>query len=52
MDIFVPETEDLEADRSKALEEAKERAKNISNCFVGDAAEFTGSLLHPFDREI
>jgi hypothetical protein len=49
LDIFVPETDNLEEDREKAKVEAEEIARSIPNSYVGGVAAIQGMT---FDREI
>lgn len=52
IDIFVPETDNLEADREAAKIEAEEIAVHIPNSYIGGVAHYTPRLYKPLDREI
>ena len=53
VDVFVPETDNLEADRAAAEEEVKNFASSIPNSYVGGVAYYTPrNLMKPLDREI
>ena len=53
VDIFVPQTEDLEADREVATQQAEEISRNIpGNSYVGGVAHYTPRLDSPLDRDI
>lgn len=49
VDVFVPETTDLEADRKTAIHFAEKYSEGIPNSYVGEAAVFNGLQL---DRDI
>jgi hypothetical protein len=52
VDVWVPQTDDLEADRAEAQRIAEEFASLRPNSYVGGVAGFTGNIDRPFDREI
>lgn len=52
VEVFVPETDDLEADREKAAGKVREISALFPNNIVGGVAAFTGNPLRPLDRDI
>jgi hypothetical protein len=52
VDIYVPETEDIERDRLKAKSILEGFSFKIPNSYVGDIAEKHSRLDMPLDREI
>jgi len=53
MDIFVPETDDLEGDREAAKAEADMISDNIPNSYVGGVAYYNPrNLMNPLDKDI
>jgi hypothetical protein len=53
VDIFVPETDNLETDRESATAEAEEIVRQIPhNSYVGGVAYYTPRLDKPLDRDI
>lgn len=53
VDIFVPQTENLEEDRKTASQEAENIVRSIpNNAYVGGVAYYTPRLDKPLDREI
>jgi hypothetical protein len=53
VDVFVPETDDLEADREAATKEMEEYARNIPNSYVGGVASYNPhNLSKSLDKDI
>jgi len=53
VDIFVPETDNLEVDRMTASMKAEEIVRKIpNNAYLGDVAHYTPRLDKPLDRDI
>ena len=52
IDIWVPKTADLEADRDEATRIAREFAGLRPNAFIGGVAMYQRDLLKPLDRDI
>jgi hypothetical protein len=53
VDVWVPETDDLEADRMIAQSQVSEYADQIPNSYIGGVAFYDISKgLNPLDREI
>jgi len=52
VDVWVPETDNLEDDRAKATEQVNEFQDKIPNSYIGGVAKYSRNLLKPLDREI
>lgn len=54
VDVWVPETDDLEADREVAKQQVEEYSAAIKNSYVGDVAHYTPHVTSgsPLDREL
>jgi len=52
IDVWVPKTDNLEADRSEAQRIANEFASTRPNSYVGGVAAFAGKAIKTLDREI
>ena len=53
IDIFVPQTDDLERDREAAKAEADMASDSIPNSYVGGVAFYNPrNLMNPLDKDI